>query len=61
MSQKQEPEIYLRVGTTSLAEAERQLILATVDHFDGDKMRAAVELGVSLKTLYNRLQRYRAA
>lgn len=42
----------------SLEEAERRLILATLRHFRGDKRRAAATLGVSLKTIYNRLQRY---
>jgi DNA-binding NtrC family response regulator len=38
-----------------------QLILATLDHFEGDKKKAAQTLGISLKTLYNRLSVYRAA
>lgn len=44
----------------SLEEVERRLILATLRYFDGDKRRAAATLGVSLKTIYNRLQRYSA-
>jgi len=43
---------------TSLADAQRELILATLDHFNGDKQQTAQALGVSLKTLYNRLQAY---
>jgi DNA-binding NtrC family response regulator len=42
----------------SLAEAERQLILAALEHHRGDKPRAAETLGISLKTLYTRLQTY---
>jgi two-component system response regulator AtoC len=42
----------------SLEKSERLLILATVDQCGGDKKRAAEILGVSLKTLYNRLHRY---
>jgi two-component system, NtrC family, response regulator AtoC len=42
----------------SLDDAERQLILATLDHCGGDKKRAAEILGISLKTLYNRLHVY---
>jgi len=42
---------------TSLAAAERSIILATLDHFGGDKKRSALALGISSKTLYNRLER----
>jgi two-component system, NtrC family, response regulator HydG len=42
----------------SLDDAERQLILATLEHCGGDKKKAAEILGVSLKTLYNRLHLY---
>jgi two-component system response regulator AtoC len=41
-----------------LAEAERQLILATLNHYNSHKERTAAVLGVSLKTLYNRLKEY---
>jgi DNA-binding NtrC family response regulator len=44
-----------------IAEAERRLIVATLEHLDGDKKRAAEVLGISLKTLYNRLAVYAAA
>jgi two-component system, NtrC family, response regulator AtoC len=47
----------VRIGTT-LAEVERSLIYATLEHFDGHKERTAAALGVSLKTLYNRLKEY---
>ncbi|MBA2351809.1 MAG: sigma-54-dependent Fis family transcriptional regulator [Burkholderiales bacterium] len=46
---------------TPLAEAERQLICATLDYYDGNKKKAAEVLGLSLKTLYNRLNEYRTA
>jgi DNA-binding NtrC family response regulator len=48
-----------RVGI-SIAEAERRLIMATLEYCGGEKKRAAGMLGVSLKTLYNRLNSYRA-
>ena len=48
----------IRVGT-SLGDAERQLILATLEHCAGDKKKAAEVLGISLKTLYNRLNVYK--
>ncbi len=43
---------------TSLATADRQLILATLEQCGGVKTRAAEILGISLKTLYNRLVEY---
>jgi len=45
---------------TPLAEIERQAIYATLDLCDGNKRRCAEMLGVSLKTLYNRLAEYQA-
>lgn len=49
--------ISIPVGTP-LAEADRRLILATLEHCGGVKKRAAEMLGISLKTLYNRLEEY---
>jgi len=49
----------IAVGT-SLAEADRRLILATLEQCGGVKKRAAEVLGISLKTLYNRLEEYAA-
>jgi two-component system, NtrC family, response regulator AtoC len=51
------PNLHLKVGT-SLEDAERRLILATLDQYEGDKKTTAEILGVSLKTLYNRLNQY---
>lgn len=51
--------VRVQVGT-SLADAERSIIYATLRHCAGNKTRAAALLGVSLKTLYNRLNAYRA-
>jgi DNA-binding NtrC family response regulator len=45
----------------SLAEADRQLIFATLDQCGGVKKHAADILGISLKTLYNRLEEYAAS
>jgi DNA-binding NtrC family response regulator len=47
----------LSVGM-SIAEADRRLILATLDELGGNKKKAAEVLGISLKTLYNRLNEY---
>lgn len=43
---------------TSLADVDRKLIFATLDLCSGVKKRAADVLGISLKTLYNRLEEY---
>ncbi|MBV9890307.1 MAG: sigma-54-dependent Fis family transcriptional regulator, partial [Rhizobacter sp.] len=53
------PTITLRVGTT-LAEADRLLTLATLEHHGRHKEKTAATLGISLKTLYNRLKEYAA-
>ncbi|MBN1238980.1 MAG: helix-turn-helix domain-containing protein, partial [Gammaproteobacteria bacterium] len=39
-------------------DIERELIMRTLAHFDGDKRAAAEILGISLNTLYNRLHVY---
>lgn len=43
----------------TLADLEREQIVGTLARFDGDKRRAARALGISLRTLYNRLHAYR--
>jgi len=42
----------------SIRDVERELIERTLEHFDGDKKAAAETLGISLNTLYNRLNAY---
>jgi len=49
--------IQVPIGS-SLAQAERWLIEATLAHWQGNKNRAARTLGCSLKTLYNKLAAY---
>ena len=39
----------------TLREMEERLILRVLDKYQGDKPKAAKELGIALKTLYNRL------
>jgi two-component system, NtrC family, response regulator AtoC len=48
-------KLELRVGMT-VAEAERQLITATLRHCGNDKPRAAAILGIGLRTLYRKLK-----
>ncbi|PLC48003.1 sigma-54-dependent Fis family transcriptional regulator [Pollutimonas subterranea] len=52
-------EIMVPVGVP-LADANKQLILATLKQCGGVKKAAAEMLGISLKTLYNRLEEYGA-
>ncbi|HET6630294.1 MAG TPA: sigma-54 dependent transcriptional regulator [Woeseiaceae bacterium] len=47
----------LRAGM-SIREVEKTLIEKTLEHFDGNKKLTAEALGISLKTLYNRLCEY---
>jgi DNA-binding NtrC family response regulator len=52
------PDLTLQVGTT-IDEAERALITKTLERTNQNKTRAAEVLGISLKTLHNKLARYR--
>ena len=45
---------------TRLSDIERQVILATFAHCERHKERTAATLGISMKTLYNRLKDYGA-
>jgi DNA-binding NtrC family response regulator len=49
----------VRVGVgTTVEEAERLLILKTLEATSNNKTRAAEILGISLKTLHNKLKEY---
>jgi DNA-binding NtrC family response regulator len=52
------PTVTLSPGTT-VDEAERRLIVLTLEHTRNNKTRAAEILGISLKTLHNKLNRMR--
>jgi len=47
------------IGAT-VGEAEKELILRTLEHTNNNKTRAAEILGISLKTLHNKLREYNA-
>lgn len=49
--------LQVRVGST-LEDTEEKLICATLESTDGDKKETAEQLGVSVKTLYNKLKSY---
>ncbi|MDA1313817.1 MAG: sigma-54 dependent transcriptional regulator [Acidobacteria bacterium] len=50
-------EVPLRVGST-VRDAEKALILKTLEHTGNNKTRAAKILDISLKTLHNKLKEY---
>lgn len=53
------PQLRLVIDVGSrLEEVERQVIEATLKHYQGNKRLAAQTLGCSLKTLYNKLNGY---
>ena len=47
------------VGHT-IAEVERELILTTLYHFGGNRTRASVALGISLRRLRDKIRHFRA-
>ncbi|HUH87723.1 MAG TPA: sigma-54 dependent transcriptional regulator [Pusillimonas sp.] len=44
---------------TPLSSAQRAVIMATLEYYGGDRQRTALALGISPKTLYNRLEEFR--
>jgi transcriptional regulator with PAS, ATPase and Fis domain len=56
---KEPDTVRLPVGTT-VSEAEKALIHVTLQHTKNNKTRAAEILGISLKTLFNKLKEYGA-
>ncbi len=50
-------ELHIRVGQT-IGQAERALIELTLEHTKNNKTRAAEILGISQKTLFNKLKEY---
>lgn len=57
-SQSRNGQLKITIGTP-LTAAQQSIIMATLDHYAGDKRRAALALGISPKTLYNRLEQFR--
>ncbi|MCU0646320.1 MAG: hypothetical protein MUC94_18950 [bacterium] len=52
------PTLIIPLGTT-VEDAERQLIFRTLEIENQNKTRAAETLGISLKTLHNKLGKYK--
>jgi DNA-binding NtrC family response regulator len=57
LAPEEDGAIRFTVGTT-VEEAEKGLILRTLEHTRNNKTRAAEILGISLKTLHNKLKEY---
>ncbi|TNC82578.1 MAG: sigma-54-dependent Fis family transcriptional regulator [Oleiphilus sp.] len=55
-----EPENQIRAGVP-LEEIERQAIEQTLEENQGNKTESAEQLGISVKTLYNKLEKYKEA
>ncbi len=49
------PNLTFEIGTAKMVSIENEIILKTLEHMDGNKSLAAKTLGLSLKTLYNKL------
>ncbi|MFH0959226.1 MAG: helix-turn-helix domain-containing protein, partial [Pseudomonadota bacterium] len=47
----------IRPGLT-IREMEKELILVTLEHNDGNRTRSAAELGITRRTLQNKLKEY---
>lgn len=47
----------IRVGT-NLAEMERRLIEATLEHYSGHRAQTANALGIGIRTLTNKMRAY---
>lgn len=45
-------------GTLLLSQVEKRHILRVLNHFKGNKTKAADALGITVKTLYNKLASY---
>jgi DNA-binding NtrC family response regulator len=51
------PQVLFHVGMT-LEEVEREMLFTTLAYYDNHKPKAAQALGISLKTVYNRLAKF---
>jgi DNA-binding NtrC family response regulator len=51
-------KLVIEVGATTMADAERELILRTLEKTGNNKAEAARQLGVDVKTIYNKLKAY---
>jgi mRNA interferase MazF len=50
--------LVFEIGKTTVADAERELIVRTLAHAKNSKAEAARQLGIDVKTIYNKLKTY---
>lgn len=53
------PDVTVELVGLSLADVERDLILETLRHTEGNRTHAAEVLGISIRTMRNKLKEYR--
>lgn len=51
-------EVVIKFSEMTLFDLEKKHIIDTLDHLNGNKTRAAKALGITVKTLYNKLHSY---
>ena len=56
-NQDKEARVTIRVGMT-LAQVEKELIIRTLDYAGGNRSRTSEILGISRRSLYNKMDRY---
>ena len=56
--EEDEPKLTLEVGETTASEAEKELILRTLEVTGGNKAETARRLDLDVKTIRNKLKRY---
>ena len=56
---EEDPAISFLPGSEPLTDVRRKIIIGTLERFDGNRTRTAEALGVSLRTIRNKLRDYR--
>jgi DNA-binding NtrC family response regulator len=54
------PTVEFRLGQT-IDDVEREFLFHTINYVDGNKTKAAKMLNISLKTLHNKLAKYKSS